>query len=332
MIIPKVSIIIVNWNGETFLGRCFASLYNSTFEDFEVIFVDNGSTDNSVNLASLLMHELNFEGSIIRLPENIGFTGGNIEGLRHSVGRYIVLLNNDTEVTNVWLERLVQTMDSRNNVGICGSKQIIIGTRKIDEAGHLFSNSLNVYGRGKGKDIKNYSIPEYVPSVCAAAAIYRKSMLDEIGFFDEDFFLDYEDIDLAFRAQLAGWKVFYEPTAIVYHYCGSTKDKIKKKSEYYNQRNKKLTFLKNLPLILFFYFLPCFIIGELESVLWNIKLGNFKGYINSWIDFFRKFKLYLRKRREVMKLKRVSNCYIKGLFSNAFKVYWNRYSKTLIIL
>jgi len=119
---PTVSIIIVNWNGKAFISECFQSISCQTFRDFEVIFVDNGSTDGSSNLAATLASELNFSFTVLNLPSNNGFTGGNIEGLKHCSGKYIALLNNDTSVSKKWLASLVKAMEGDPEIGICASK------------------------------------------------------------------------------------------------------------------------------------------------------------------------------------------------------------------
>src|SRR5208283_478432 len=152
---PKVSIIIVNYNGERVLGDCLRAVEGQSLKDFEIVLVDNASTDGSISLVGHLREGWKATPfNLISLTENRGFTGGNIEGLRHCSGDYIVLLNNDTEPDRGWLQALVDAADVHPEVGICASKLINHGTSRIDSAGDLFSTALRGFKRGEG-DVDN---------------------------------------------------------------------------------------------------------------------------------------------------------------------------------
>ena len=179
-----VSIIVLNHNGAHLLTECLHSVLEQTFRDYEVIVVDNASTDGSVSLVERQFPQV----KLVKLWTNKGFTGGNIAGYKIASGKHIALLNNDTRMCSVWLEKLVEAMDSDERVGICSSKIIIDGTNKIDSAGDTFTTAFNGTKVGEYEDEGAYNERKYVSGACAAAVLYRKQMLDEIGFLDDDFF------------------------------------------------------------------------------------------------------------------------------------------------
>ena len=150
----------------------------------------------------------------IYLPYNSGFARGNIEGTRYAEGRYVALLNNDAEVHRLWLQELVKTMDNHKDVGICASKLIMHNSEFIDSAGDGFVRSLQGFKGGEGKDSSEFDNRAYVFGACAGAALYRRTMLDDIGFFDEDFFLIHEDTDLNFESSTCRLESIIRPNRI----------------------------------------------------------------------------------------------------------------------
>ena len=309
---PKVSIIIVNYNGERVLEDCIRAVEGQSFRDFEIVLVDNASTDGSLSLAGHL--------HLISLPENRGFTGGNIEGLRHCSGYYIVLLNNDTEPERVWLQALVDAADAHPEVGICASKLIKHGTNRVDSAGDLFSTALKGFKRGEGEIENGFNREEYIFGACAGAALYRRSMLDEIGFLDEDFFLIHEDTDLNWRAQLSGWKVLYVPSAAVYHKVRSTIGQMSDLAVYYTVRNSELVRIKDMPCRVFLRCLPSFLAGMLtEFVLFGIRHRRPGLYLKAKSDALRLLPRMFKKRSDIMKKRKVSDAYIRSLMTSVWE-------------
>ncbi|NLX99074.1 MAG: glycosyltransferase family 2 protein [Rhodopirellula sp.] len=216
------SVIVVNYNGIALLADCLNSLAAQTYRDFEVIFVDNGSSDGSVAQAVALMPDVR----IVALNENLGFAGGNNAGIRRAQGSNIVLLNNDTLVDPHFLEELVRGVDCGRRVGMVAPKILNYYDRtRIDSVGGLVlcRDGLG-QGRGRGeRDEGQYDgLGEVlVPSGCAA--LFRRELLDECGLFDERFFAYCEDMDLGLRACWAGWVAVSAPEAVVYHkYSGSS--------------------------------------------------------------------------------------------------------------
>lgn len=239
---------------------------------------------------------------LISLERNLGFAGGNLEGLRCAKGEHIALLNNDTEPDEKWLEELVLAMESDHKIGICASKIILHCTDILDSAGDGFSFSLKGFKRGEGERAPSYNKKEYVFGACAGAALYRRKMIEEVGFLDEDFFLIHEDTDLNFRAQLYGWKVLYVPTALIYHKVRSSIGKMSPMAVYYTLRNSEFVKIKNIPLSLFLKCFPWFLLGMVSEFLYfAIKHRRLPIYFKAKIDLIKMLPLILKKRRANLK-------------------------------
>jgi len=244
-----VSIIVVNFNGKHFLKECFDSLKAQSLSDFEIILVDNNSTDDS--LKWLQSQNYSFVKTV-KLNKNYGFGIANNKGFESAVGKYILILNNDTVLDKYFLERIVEPLE-RGNYKIVAP--LILYKKKpliIDKAGgHLFyPDGLN-RGRGCGESIENFDLKPcevFYPDGCAA--IYDREIIEKNGFFDEDFFLYGEDTDLGLRYRIAGNKCFFVPNAIVYHVHSGTAGKFSPQKAYYVERNRVFVIVKNFPLLL----------------------------------------------------------------------------------
>lgn len=320
---PRVSVIIINYNGEEFIISCLKSLEGQIFKDFEIIVVDNGSTDNSLFEIKKFLEKSAIASHLKLIPadRNLGFAGGNLEGLKHSKSEYIALLNNDTEADKKWLENLVKVMAEYPDVGICASKLLVFETDVLDSAGDGYATSLKGFKRGEGQDSKKYNKQEYVFGACAGAALYRRRMIEEIGFFDEDFFLIHEDTDLNFRAQLSGWKVMYVPTAIIYHKIRSTIGHMSEIAVYYTLRNSEFVRIKNVPFALFFRCLPEFILGTIsEFIYFAFKYRKLRLYLKAKMDVIKNLRVILGRRRKIMKMKKVDNKYLHNIMTSV----WDR--------
>jgi GT2 family glycosyltransferase len=309
---PLVSIIIVNYNGRDLLKACLASIYSQSFKDVEIILVDNGSQDGSGEYV-----KDSFPGvKVVSLPANIGFAGANVEGLKYARGEYILLINNDAEVTGDCIRNLMTAIESNPAIGICASKMIVHGTSIIDSAGDGFATNLKGFKRGEGSSSDIYSDQEYVFGACAGAALYRRRMIEEIGFFDEDFFLIHEDTDLNLRAQLAGWKVLYVPTAVVSHKVRSSIGNMSDTAIYYTLRNCEFVRIKNIPVPLLMRCLPIFIIGAIaDFFFFALKHGKLRLYLKAKTDVLKRARIMFGKRREIMGLKKVDNNYLRSILT-----------------
>lgn len=220
---PFVSIITVNYNGKRFLESFFGALERLDYpkDRRELLFVDNGSSDGSVALVRARWPW----AKIVESDCNLGFAAGNNLGIRHAQGEFIALLNNDTEVAPGWLRELVAVLARDGNLGSATSKILFLAKR-----GEINNVGLNLYRDGSGGD-RGFHQPDdgrfdaeaEVFGGCGASVLLRRSMLDDVGLFDETFFMYYEDLDLAWRARLRGWDCRYAPKSVVYHvHCGSS--------------------------------------------------------------------------------------------------------------
>lgn len=310
-----VSIIVVNYNGRDLLKECIQSILDQTYQPIEIILVDNGSKDGSAEIVSKLFPEV----KVINLKHNKGFTGGNIEGLKYAKGDFIFLANNDVVLDRQCIYNLVNSMENYPQVGIGATKMLVYGTNIIDSAGDGFSSVLKGFKRGEGLISDKFNKEEFVFGACAGAAIYRRKMIDEIGFLDEDFFLIFEDVDLSLRAQLKGWKVRYIPSAIVYHRVRSTIGILSDIAVYYSLRNCELVRIKNLPFEIFVKYLPFLFFSEFLDFLYFVfKHRKAKLYLKAKFDALRLMPSMLKKRKAIMDRKKISNRHFKELMTPLF--------------
>jgi GT2 family glycosyltransferase len=317
-----ISIIIVNYNGGLLTVDCLRSLEEQTLDAFEVVIVDNGSSDGSVALIESFLRNSHLSSvtTIVRLVRNLGFAGGNKEGVRFAKGRYIALLNNDTEPDENWLEELAKQMDGDSRIGVCASKLMVFNSNRIDSAGDGYTRTLKGFKNGEGEESNKFNEQKLVFGACAGAALYRKETLDEIGFLDEDFFLIHEDTDFNFRAQLAGWKVLYVPTAVVYHKVRSSIGSMSDMAIYYTLRNSEFVWIKNIPFGVFLRCFPEFILGIVSEFLYfAIKHRRFRLFVKAKKDALKLLPLMLRKRKSIMKTKKVSNSYLISIMTPAWQ-------------
>jgi GT2 family glycosyltransferase len=215
---PLVSVIVVNWNGRQFLDDCFKSLEKQTWPNVEFILVDNGSTDGSrESLRDWAEQRPNAQS--ILLPDNTGFCRGNNIGFAQAKGQWIALLNSDAVAEPQWLAELMRYADESRRIGMLASKILLQNpSGVIDKVGHLIYWDGQNRGRGTMEaDVGQYDRPEEILWPDACAAMYHRSVFEELGGFDETFFAFGDDADLGCRARLLGWKAWYVPTAVVHH-------------------------------------------------------------------------------------------------------------------
>lgn len=311
-----VSIIIVNYNGEAYLEACLESVLKQNYPSFEVIVVDNNSNDSSVHL----LKGYDTLVKIVFMQENAGFGGGCLAGLKLASGEYVALLNNDTKVAEDWLEKLVEPLESMSEIGSCASKMVVEETETIDAAGDSCTTTGRGIKIGEGEHIREYSYSGYVFGACAGAAIYRREMINDIGFLDEDFFLVREDTDFSFRAQLAGWKCYFVHNALVEHKVSASLGKLNEQAVYYAIRNTGFVRLKNMPAALLLKYLHHVIAEELATLFYfGLKHRKLRIYFRAKFDGIRLFPLFLKKRKIVYSKKRVSTAYIDSLLVSIFE-------------
>lgn len=237
------SVVIPNWNGRHFLKTCLDSLVTQTYDDIEIIVVDNASSDGS----RAFIAEHYPQVGLIALERNRGFTGACNLGMEAASGEYIALLNNDTEVDRRWAQDIVQAFCRQPEAGIVASKMLLFDRRDhFHTAGDFFCIDGSAGNRGAWQeDVGQFDREEYVFGACGGSAAYRRSMLDRIGLLDDDFFFLLEDMDLSWRAQLAGYKVLYLPSAVVYHHLSATGGGVT--ASFHDGRNGIWLLAKNMP-------------------------------------------------------------------------------------
>ncbi|MGA2669359.1 MAG: glycosyltransferase family 2 protein [Ignavibacteria bacterium] len=238
----KISVIILNYNGSKYIVNCLSSVLKSSYDNFEVILVDNASTDDSISIVEELFNDERIR--IVRNSSNLGFCEGNNIGYKYTNGDYLVFLNNDTEVDPKWLDELVKVMESEQKIGIAQSKLLLLNNRQIfDSTGDFLDYYCLSMQRGLDEiDRGQYDNVEEIFSARGASLIIKRKVIKDVGLFDPDFYLGYEDIDLCWRVRLRGYKVMYVPKSIVYHKGNGTPSNVKL---YHSQKNIIILMIKN---------------------------------------------------------------------------------------
>jgi len=310
----KIMIVVPNWNGLDSLATCLDSLIAQTC-NAEIVVVENGSTDGSVDLLKKKYPQV----TALLQSTNLGFAGGVNVGMQYAIKNgfdFVALFNNDAVADRDWLANLVSSMEDAK-VGISTCSFMSIDKKHLDSTGDQFTVWGLPYPRGRGEtDLDKYKGDTDIFGSSGGASLYRVSMLKGIGLFDEDFFAYYEDVDISFRAQLAGWKVKYVPEAIAYHDTGSTSRKIKGFTTYQTMKNQPLVVFKNVPSKYLWRVAWRFTIAHTLFFLRAISRGQgwtaLKGDIRGTYLLFKK----TGERRRIQKTRKVSDEYIWSIMTH----------------
>jgi len=303
---PKVSIIILNWNGLENTIKCLESLKRVTYQNYEVVLVDNGSKENDVDV---LGKKYKNYITLIRNEKNLGFAEGNNVAIREVIKEgksdYILLLNNDTTIEPNFLTELVECSEKHPQAGSIQPKMILAKFNCIDSAGLEYSKNGFGFNRGAYEPIEKYNEEEEILGCCAGACLYRKEALDEIevnrDYFDKDFFCSYEDVDLAFRLQWAGWKSWYCPQAIVYHLRGATTGIRSNFIIYHSARNQVWTLVKNFPNRFLLKNFHWIFIAETSQMVLNL-LRKKPIILRAKFDTYKDLRKIFEKRKKIKKV------------------------------
>lgn len=313
---PRVTVVIPNYDGKKYIDDCLRSLKKQIFKDFDVIVVDNASTDGSIEFirdkwcaenpaadsaASNLTDSRNaehFNVELIALPENTGFANAVNVGIEATTSEYVFLLNNDAFCDEAAIERLVHVMDKKKKLFSAQAKMLQTKEpHNIDDCGDLYCALGWAFTPGKDADNKKFNRRESITSACAGAAIYRREYFDEVGLFDKEHFCYLEDVDLGYRARLKGYANVMEPTAIVYHAGSATS------GSRYNAFKVELTaannlFLiyKNMPALQIIINLPLIIIGILVKHVFYTRHGLGKAHLKGLRNGFKKISQFSEHR------------------------------------
>jgi GT2 family glycosyltransferase len=300
----SVCVIIVNYNSGKWLKMCLKHLKLQTFRSFHTLVVDNRSTDESI---SLTKKDLNrFE--LILNPNNIGFAGANNMALREVNTEWVALLNPDALPEPGWLASLMMAAQNNPDYHFFASRMIsACAPNLLDGAGDEYHASGLVWRHGHGAIASGYlTESREVFSPCAAAALYRRSDLIEVGGFDEDFFCYVEDVDIGFRLRLAGRRCLYVPDAVVHHVGSATTGRKSDFSVYHGHRNLVWAFLKNMPVPFLAVYLPAHLFLNIFSIAWFALKGQGRVILRAKLDALKGIPRMLRKRRRIQAERQVT--------------------------
>ena len=269
----KATVIIPNLNGAGWLRDSIESIWAQTEQDFELIVVDNASTDESLAVARSYQGRPRYR--LLENDRNTGFSFAVNQGIRAAQGEYVALFNNDAFAEPAWLENLLAAAAADPRIFAVGGLMLRHFERTLaDDAGDYVTLLGFACKRGDGMKASRYTKPCRIFSACGGAALYRKSILDEIGLFDEHFFAYYEDVDISWRANSLGYKNVYCPAARCYHICGATTGAVRYNSfkSVQSGRNSILLPYKNMPLLMFVLNLPFLALGYLlKAVMFRLR-------------------------------------------------------------
>ena len=318
----NIAVVLLNWNGEQDSFLCLKHLLAQTLKA-DIIAVDNNSSDNFVTNLKSRYPEID----LIENTSNLGFAGGENSGIRHAIRKgykYVALINNDAVPEKNWLENLVNTAKT-TEAGIVTGKVLRVNGA-IDSTGDIYTSWGLAFPRGRdNEDTGQYEKTEEVFGATGGASLYSTHMLKDIGLFDEDFFAYYEDVDLSFRAQLAGYKVFYEPRAIAHHKVGASSSKVSGLTTYMTVKNLPWLLLKNVPFSLLPMVLPRFLIAYTSIVVSSLAKGNFAPTIKGLLVSMLLTPKKLTERWKIQKNKaassdRIMDMILEDLPPNAHKL------------
>lgn len=311
----RVAVVILNWNGIDDTLECLDSLLRQTYTDFKLVVVDNGSTDNSKELLDQYQKNHSDKVEVIYNKTNLGFAGGVNVGINHALKNdfeYIALFNNDATADKNWLKSLVDEIEN-DNIGICTGLLLHGDGKTIDSTGDWYTTWGLPFPRNRNDKTDQAPAGGLVFSASGGSSLYESSVLRDIGLFDVDFFAYYEDTDISFRAQLAGYKIAYTPNAIAYHKQGATSKKLPGFAVYQTFKNLPLLFVKNVPARLLVPIGIKFYFAYWLMFFNAVFKGNSKSAIKGlWMSFILGFKK-LGERHKIQKNKKVGTGYIKEI-------------------
>jgi GT2 family glycosyltransferase len=304
-----VSIIIVTLNSAKYLSRCFEALSRQTVTNFEVIVVDNGSSDRG--LANLVTDWPGVSLRIEYLPQNLGFAVANNVGAHLARGHWLALLNADAFPEPDWLERFLEVAETMPDA-FFASRQIQANTpTKLDGEGDTYHISGLAWRRNYGLPVREKCVIEEIFSPCAAAAFYPRQAFLNVGGFDEDYFAYQEDVDLGFRLRLKGLHCYYVSQAVVHHVGSVTFGKYSDFAIYYGHRNLVWTYVKNMPAPLLWIFLPLHLVANLLTMFRFLSVGHGKAIWRAKVDAIHGLAPMLGKRKNIQQDRQAS---IKAIY------------------
>lgn len=334
--LSRVSVIILNYNGLADTLHCLKSLENVNYPNFEVMVLDNGSSGNDAKI----LGECGIKNyRFIDNKKNLGFAGGCNRGIELTLmerrSEYVYLLNNDTEVDKEFLFGVVEVAERSEQIGIIASKSLYFDNRDIIEnAGHYLLDCGDVASRGRGMRSEEFNKEEGLLSACGAGVLLRVSMLKEIGLFRDEFFLNYEDVDLCLRALIMGWKCIYAPKSIIYHKVSASISK--GRSYELNLRaqvNQLKAYYYNIPMTVLLVNSPFVVLRILIVVIGGfifLQLRMVRVFLHAHCKFFGEFIAIMQERKRLLPKKRVSSWHILKKQKNFLSVYFGYFLEIVL--
>jgi len=306
---PRFSVIVLNYNGRAWLEPCLGALTTqSGAPSFEVLLVDNGSSDGSIGFAASRFPSLR----IVDNERNLGFAAGNNAAARAARGEILVFLNNDTVPASDWLARLNFAMLDLPGRALVTSRLVFLDRPEtIDSAGDGYLRAGGAFKRGHGADAAAYAASCEVFGACGAAFAIERQLFERLGGFDDDFFMVYEDVDLSYRARLAGHTCWYAADAVVRHAGSATLGTMSSAAVFHGQRNLEWTFIKNTPRRLLWRTLPLHLLYSAAGVFHYIARGQGLAALKGKAAALAGLPRVLAKRRAVQDACRVDRAAIE---------------------
>ena len=299
---PELSVVIVTWNGRHYLEGCLEAVATQTDVEPEIVLVDNGSSDGTVEFV-----RRRFPGvRIVALGENRGFAGGNNVGAGAARGEFLAFLNNDTIPDSTWLRALRDGIDAPSRFLLTTSRIVYMhDSSVIDSAGDGVFRAGGAFKRHHGARADAASASGEVFGVCGAACLVSRYVFEELGGFDEDFFASHEDVDLSYRARLRGYRCRYVADAIVRHHGSATLGRGSASAVFHGQRNLEWMYLKNTPASLLVRTLPEHLVYNAASAAYFARMGHLGVFLKAKLAAVRALPAIVRKRSAIQRTRTV---------------------------
>ena len=314
--LPAVSIIVLNWNGLRYLGRCLDAIAAQTFQDYEVLVLDNNSTDGSVEDVPQRWPAF----QMVRFSQNLGFAAGNNRGAELARGRWIAFLNNDAFPEPEWLAHLFGAAQAHSAYSFFSSRLVYADdAERAQDTGNIYHVSGFAWPRDNNCPVQNAHLQGgEVFSPCAAAALYDRAAFLEVGGFDEQFVSHFEDVDIGFRLRLRGHRCLYVPEAVVAHVGSASYGQESDRTVFQVQRNVVWSFIANMPGWLLWKYLPAHIFANLVFLIYYSLRGQGKAVWKAKWQAIRSIPALLKKRKAVQRLRRVNSAEIARVLDHSW--------------
>ncbi len=298
-----MSVVVVNYNGEQFLQSCVDSILAQSSPPGEVIVVDNGSADRSLDILRSIG---DVRLRVLPLADNVGYAAGCNAGIQECRGDLIAVLNNDVVLDPDWLKTLLDH-DSQEWAFWASRVEFASPCGVIDSAGDGMAVVGSAFKIGHGDPVDQHLETREVFGPCAAAALYRRSLVEAVGGFDPDFFLVYEDADLNFRARLLGFRCLYVADARVLHRVNTSIGTFTDSYVFHGHRNSEFVFWKNMPTRLLLLYLPERALFNLLSLLFFVGKGRGTAFLRAKLEALRERRAVIEKRKKIQRSRTVSS-------------------------